>query len=522
MSFQKNRRAHWSDLSAQKELQTAKFTRFSALFRVKKSAVLRRLFFGYGIARSRYKAALLIALVSTTPLSARPERSKEKLETLKHSIEKVVAASHANLNIGIEVVSLKTGQILYEKNAKSLFVPASSIKLFTCAAILDRLGPAFRFETQVLKDTKENLYLVGVGDPSLDRHALEDLAMQIALGQEKHFTGDLVVDHSLFDNITNGPGWMWDEGMYYWNAPVDALLIDHSCITLWILPKALKTPPEIVFQAGADYMTIDNQAITCEEPGELKVERTPVSRENKIEVKGALALTTPAQYFQVPVDAPHLYTAHVFQKNLKEHAMTWDGQVRLGKAPADATVVASHRSLPLSVLIHKALKASDNLTANCFFKKLGQLLEGSPGTWQSGSKAVRYFLQDRVQLDTDQLVMLDGSGDSRYNLVSPHQMVQFLRWMSSQFHIAPEMIAALPINGVDGTLKKRLPHITGKVRAKTGTMTGISTISGFIQAEDGEMLAFSIMINGFTEKAKQIEEQIEDPICLLLTQFSHK
>ncbi len=465
---------------------------------------------------------IALALVSTVSLSARQDRSKEKIETLKNSIEAVISSSQPHLNIGIEVVSLKTGQTLYEKNAKNLFVPASIAKLFTCAAALDSLGPEYQFETRVLKDDAGNLYILGAGDPSLDLHALEDLARQISLTAEKHFAKDLVVDNSLFDNIVSGPGWMWDEGLNYWNAPIDALLVDHSCVSLWIRPNEVKQPPEIVIQSGSDYVVVDNTAITSDEKGELEVERAPLARENKIEVRGVLAPSAPACLFRVPVEVPHQYAAHLFQKCLQNQGITFDGTTHVGKAPKGAKVIATHQSLPLSVLIRRALKDSDNLTANCFFKKLGQALEGIPGTWQNGSKAVRSFLHDRARLDTSEMVLLDGSGESRYNLASPHQMVQFLRWVSSQFMIGPEMLTALSLNGIDGSLKARMPKIRGKIRAKPGTMTGISSLAGFVEAEDGEVLAFSIMINGFTEKAREIKAKVEDPICQVLAQFSHR
>jgi len=471
---------------------------------------------------NRRKIVLIaLALFWAASLSAKPDRSRQNVDVLRSSIEKVLNSAGANVNVGMEVVSLKTGEVLYEHNAKNLFVPASTAKLFTCAAIIDRLGGEYQFETKVLKDSAGNLYLVGAGDPSLNEHDLEELALSVLLQQEKSFEGDLIVDASVFDLIANGPGWMWDEGDHYWNSPMNSLLVDHSCVDLWVMPTALKKCPEIYLRAGADYVFIENRALTSEEKGELEVRRSPLVRDNKIEISGILNPNTSPKLYRMPVEAPHLYTAHLFRQKLLKHTISIGGGMHVGKAPKEAVFITSHFSQPLAVLIRKALKDSDNLTANCLFKKLGQEWEGSQGTWQNGSHAVREFLTRKVGINTKELILLDGSGESRYNLASPHQMTQLLVWLSKQFSLAPEILSALPRNGCDGTSKSRLDKemLRGRVRAKNGTMTGISALTGFVEAQEGEVLAMTIMVNGFTKKAQEIKEEVEDSICQLLIQF---
>jgi D-alanyl-D-alanine carboxypeptidase/D-alanyl-D-alanine-endopeptidase (penicillin-binding protein 4) len=154
---------------------------------------------------------------------------------------------------------------------------------------------------------------------------------------------------------------------------------------------------------------------------------------------------------------------------------------------------------------------------------VGQSLEGIQGTWQNGSKAVRAFLEERVRLKIDDLVLLDGSGESRYNLASPHHFVQCLRFISQQFSYGPEISSALSMSGCDGRfMKNRLTDVYGKIRAKCGTMTGISGIAGYAETKDGETLAFAIMVNGFTKKASEMKSSFEDPLCKLLVNFSRK
>jgi len=461
-----------------------------------------------------------VAIMASAAGFAKPER---RLEELKVSIEKILSSSGANVNVGIEVVSLKTGEVLYEKNSKNLFVPASLAKIFTTAAALDRLGPGYQFETKAAKDAKGNLYLIGSGDPSLQEKSLEELAYQVSLLKDKEFE-DLIIDQTIFDSIVNGPGWMWDEGEYYWNSPIDALLIDHSCIDLWIIPaSAPKTAPKVMFRTGGEYISVENMAVTIEEKGELEVRRTPFMRENNVEILGTLALNAAPQHFRVPVQAPHMYAGNLFKKKLKNFGIICKGSVHIGKAPAESEVLAVHSSQPLAVLIRPALKDSDNLTSNCLFKKVGQSLDGTQGTWQNGSKAVRAFLEEKAKIKIDDLVLLDGSGESRYNLAAPHHFVQCLRFISQQFSYGSELSSALSMSGCDGRfMKNRLTDVRGKIRAKCGAMTGICGIAGYAETKDGETLAFAIMVNGFTKKAIEMKSTLEDPICKLLANFSRK
>lgn len=449
--------------------------------------------------------------------------ARDRLEDLKVDIDQIILEGDPHVHLGLEVISLQTGEVLYQRNARQLFIPASIQKIIVCAAALDQLGAHYRFETQVLRDTQGNLYLRGAGDPSLDHHALEELVRAIDIACPGQPVADLIADHSLFDDITLGPGWMWDEGAHYWNSPIDALLVNHSCVGLSVQPSMeLLQPPRISVWPPTDYVFIDNRAVTTEQAGKFVVERSPIARENKIKIDGVLAPSAPLGTYRIPVEAPHLYTLNLFRRALQAQGIEIQGSVHVGKTPPDAQVIARHRSQPLSVLIVSTLKDSDNLSANCLFKKVGEVVVGAPGTWQNGSQAVRQFLQERVHLDVHNIVMLDGDGESRYNLLSPHHMIELLCWTAHQFTFGPEMMAAMPIAGMDGTLKNRMtdPAVRGRVRAKTGSMTGVSSLCGYAKTKDGETLAFALMINGFVKPSIEYKNKIEDRICQTLAEFS--
>ena len=475
--------------------------------------------------------ALLFVFVPFSFVQAGIKRSqKEQLADLKYSIDKIIQQQDSSVHIGVEVISLKNGQKLYQKNANHLFVPASNLKMFTGAAALYYLGGDYKFETQLFTDgsiknrkLQGNLYIKGSGDPELAVADLESLAFEIKLRGIDVIEGNVVVDNFDFDGISQGPGWMWDEGSEEWASRMDALLVNHSCVEVIVQPADEPAkPPAIFLSPKTDFIVLDNCAKTSEAEDDLNVERAWRTRENRIVIKGQIPLNCAPKRYQVALEDPHLYAGNVYCEQLKKQGIKINGGVVVKPVPKTAALLAVHYSRPLALIIEKMLKVSDNLMADCLFKKIGQVELGSPGTWQRGAQAVRNFLAREVGLDTSELIVLDGCGQSRYNLVSPHQFVQFLCWMQEQFSMSSEFLTALPISGIDGTMQNRLcnPALRARIRAKTGSMTGVSGLSGFVTTKDGEMLAFSLLINGFTKPVEEVRMGIEDQICQCLANFT--
>lgn len=466
-------------------------------------------------------------LLSATEL---PKTAREESYYLTNAIDRIVQQVDPYAHVGIEIVSLKSGQKLYERNALKMFTPASVQKLFTAAAALGILGPNFHFETHLYADRPVdhgildgNLYFKGSGDPSLTSEHLQNLVFQLTLHGLKTIRGDLLIDHYDFDTVTQGPGWMWDEGAEYWNSPIDGLLVNHSSIAIWVEPgEAVGSQAKIVAYPEVEEVTIQNLVTTSEKPGKCSVSRRWMTKENVIEVEGVIEQKCSPKRYDIPLETPSLYAAQLLRNLLHAQGVQLLGKIHYRKTPDGAVSLAKHSSKPLAELIHPILKQSDNLYSNCLFKKMGQNFTQTLGTWQNGEKALRSFLAHQANLDAANLVLKDGDGESRYNLVSPHQLVVFLTWMQNQFPYFPEFLAALPSSGIDGTLTHRLesPTVKGRIRAKTGSMTGVSALSGYIQTQDGEWLAFAILINGFIKPAEEYKKNLEDRICTLLAEFT--
>lgn len=451
----------------------------------------------------------LLFLVIFLPLYA--GSSKE----LQGEIDKILLSAGKNVHIGIEVISLKTGEKLYEKNPHQLFIPASVVKLFTAGAALSELGPDFCFETKLLIEgevvqgvLKGNLYLQGLGDPTFSLADLDSLIRQLALEQIQEIEGDLLIDNFAFDEFEKGPGWMWDDVNGFTFAPMNALSINHNCLQVWVRPAPSSLPPLVFSYPKTDFVLIENLAKTDEKAHTLTVERPLKGKTNTIQVKGEMGAKKELYSCKIPIEEPHLYAANLLQASLKKGGILCSGSIKIQKAPS-CKVVATHRSAPLSAILQTMMKDSDNLYADNLFKKMGQTHFHEQGSWKNGSQAVRYHLEKEAKLAISDLILVDGSGLSRYNLASPHHIVEYLSWIYKESPFAPEFLSSLLLVGTHRPL----------LRVKTGTMSGVSALAGFVQTKEGEMLAFSILINGFHEKCSKYKAEVEDKICLLLKEL---
>lgn len=453
---------------------------------------------------------------------------KERLIEIQRAIDEVIAKEEPKALVGIEVLSLEDETILYQKNEQCRLIPASGIKVFVAAAALDMLGKDFCFKTLItgeLKDsTLKECSLIASGDPSLNSLDLQALVSQLKHADVLKIEGDLVVDLSIFDSISMGPGWMWDEEPAFWCSPMGALNLDHNCAKVIVSP-ALNAGSPCLVSLGIEskHIQLESSAETVKKVSTLNAFCKESKEDQSIfKVEGTLALNSVPKSFRLPVKAPERYAAEIFKSLLKESGIQFNGELKyLLTQGKKKPVIAIHSSVPLKELIQTMFKESDNLFADSLFKKLGSLKYGLPGTWEKGRFAVRDFLIKRVGLDWEEMEVVDGSGLSRYNLLSPYQMAYFLYWIS-QTPYAIDFQTALSVGGLDGTLKRRMqsPVLKGNVRAKTGTMQGVSTLSGYLITEENETIAFAIFINNYVKKAKEIRLKIEDVILEILAKES--
>ncbi len=445
----------------------------------------------------------------------------------------------APMTIGVKVMSPVTGRVLYSRHSDGLFHPASNTKLFTAMGVLQTMGPDYRYLTSVFADGDANagsdtlhtsLYLLGRGDPMLESTHMDSLAGLVAGSYgARVIAGDIVVDDAYLDGVPYGEGWMWDDVQYSYSASLNALSVNGNSVKIGISPgAAVGAPVTVRVDPPTTSVTFEVEAVTAAagdtssaEP--LRIERDWPSRSNRITITGRVPMDAGEREFFRSVEAPGLYAGKLFRDRLQARGVRVTGPVRRGVTPARAREVATYRSPPVTEALARLLKDSHNLTAELLIKTMGRHETGEAGSSSDGLAALRKVLSDYIGLDPDTYRFADGSGLSWYNYVSPDQVAALLTAAYHDPAIAADFLEALPVAGVDGSLRNRMKDTAamGNLRAKTGTLSGVSCLSGYVHTLDGEPLVFSIMINNFVGPASTARGA-QDAIGVLLAGFSRK
>ncbi len=443
-------------------------------------------------------------------------------ERLREEINYIVNAGNGNADIAVFVKSMKFGDVLYTHNINQSLTPASTIKVLTAEASLLYLGPEYRFSTQLLTDGKTvkdgvlqgNLYVVLSGDPSLTYYDLIDLLLALKSQQIQAIAGNVYIDNTAYDQSFYGPGWVGKDKNSCYGAPISASIINHNCLPFKM--SSTGRAVEVITSPKYFYPAIKN-GLTQAGRSRCSI-RLSTSASSIISIDGCMPrgrFAWGASY--VVTDVPE-YNRELFKSLLSKMGVNVYGRVTFASAPRNLSMVGQHASKPLRMLINDMLKKSDNVIAGALFKKIGQLYTRQPGSWENGSYAVSQILSKQAGVNVSGMRILDGSGISPNNLISPAQMMQVLDYAYHHYPTSYEFISALPIAGVDGTLKGRMGNIARKVRAKTGTISGVVSLAGYATSGEKEPLAFVIMVNGHKGMSWQYRS-LEDKIATALTRY---
>ncbi|MDP7609056.1 MAG: D-alanyl-D-alanine carboxypeptidase/D-alanyl-D-alanine-endopeptidase [Candidatus Marinimicrobia bacterium] len=430
---------------------------------------------------------------------------------LKKNINELISSHSLNVNMGIKILSLKTGETLYSLNSQKLLMPASNNKLYTCAAALEKLGSDHRFKTFVLRYSN-NLILKGGGDPDLTIGQLDSLAEITA--KKMNLVDTLFVDESLLDSLHYGQGWMWDEGAWWYAAPVSAMSLNDNCIDFHVEPGKLGQPAKVEIVPGTEYVRVINQSITINETidyNKFRIDRNWAGRTNMFTISGEVLNSASTDTFQRNIFDPVLFSGTVFKEQLRKYGVNVKNIVE-GTGSSDASTIAIHTSDSLLYSAHNLMHESDNLTSELFTKSMA-VSDTTMGNWKDGLRIIKAYLADSASIDTSLLRLADGSGVSRYNLSSADQFIKLLSYM---YHSdkKDEFIYTLPKSRSNSTLKDRLEFSDTRIRAKTGHLSGVSCLSGYIFSDKYGPLAFSILMNGYRGSAKPYKN-LQDKIINL-------
>jgi serine-type D-Ala-D-Ala carboxypeptidase/endopeptidase (penicillin-binding protein 4) len=503
---------------------------------------------------------LFFALLSQAFAASRKQIDKpDNSKKLDHDLQQIISDPAVARGLwGIYAVSLDSGRPIYGLNQDKLFTPASNAKLFTTAAVFGLIGPDYRFKTTVetfgsldkYGRLNSDLVLVGRGDPNLsgrtlpynlhtERKAppiqvLQSLADQLVLHGLKYVDGDVVADDSYFVFERYGEGWSQDDLAREWGAPVSALTINDNVIFVDIKPA--DRPGERAFlniTPFPEYYKIDNRVMTTPQgtgPRTVSINREPGS--SQLTLWGNIPQDDPGFGEALAIEDPADFSARLFRQLLEERGVTVYGRARTHHTELASTqtfsvtsiasgggdsarpsvptplVLASYQSQPVSQDLRVINKVSQNLHAELMLRLLGKE-KGTSGSIEGGLEVLRGFLVN-AGIKPDQFAFYDGSGLSREDLVTPEAVVVLLRYCHQQpwGHIYED---TLPVAGVDGSLAERFRNTpeAGVVRAKTGSLSHVFSLSGYATTRSGQRIAFSVMTNNNTLAARKALDTID-------------
>jgi len=450
------------------------------------------------------------------PAPAGPASRAEARKALREELAAIASrGALAGARVGILVESLDEGDVVFSRAPDELFNPASNVKLFTTAAALAGLGPEYRFETEFLlapgSGSARNLYVRGKGDPTLVTERLWAIAGELSsLGVER--VGDVVLDDSWFDEERFGPGFDQERGDKAYLAPAGALSLNFNAVAVHVTPgDAVGAPGRVRLEPASDFLQLENRTVTVRSRSlrRVVVSSQPAGARQKVTVEGKLPSGGRRQVFYRRVDDPALYFGHTLRRLLELRGVKVQGRVRHGYVPQGATLLHVAESDSLAAVVRQLDKQSNNFMAEQILKTLGAELRGPPGTWPKGVAAVEDFLAS-AGIPRGSYLMKNGSGLNDANRFSARQTVALLKEMWRRFPLMVEFVGALPVAGRDGTIRWRMEGTAaaGRLRAKTGTLEGVTSLSGYVETRDGERLAFAVLVNdgGGRGTARAVDE----------------
>jgi D-alanyl-D-alanine carboxypeptidase/D-alanyl-D-alanine-endopeptidase (penicillin-binding protein 4) len=522
-----------------------------------------RLYFQFmGIAKSRIARSVALTTICAMigivwlPFTAAQEKGlqeKISLATARFAgrVEGLLGAAPVDKGEwGLLVVDADTGATLYEKNANDYFLPASNMKLLTTALALDTLGPEYRFRTTVetngtlAPDGKlsGDLILVGRGDPNLSNRkfpyetkeefegppekALAELADAIVARGVKEIARDVVGDDSYFPRERYPDGWEIDDMVWEYGAAISAIVVDDNTVTLTLTPgekaggavTAAVEPPTREFVVKNEVTTIG-----AKEKADLRLTREPGG--DAVVVSGVMPAGSAPRKLVLAIQEPALHAANLLSQLLRDRGIKIGGGVRAQHEPdpgeATRTVLAEHPSIPLKDSVKLVNKISQNLHTEVLLRATAR----QQGRWTTPEDLQKFpeAFYAKAGIPEGDVIQTDGSGLSRHDLVTPRAFVALLAYAQKQAWF-PAFLASLPVAGADGTLNERMKAapLTGKIYAKTGSVTHVRTLSGYAETPGGRKLIFSFLSNNQGAKNHEVHTAI-DGVCLaMVEEFDEK
>ncbi len=483
-------------------------------------------------------ALLLLAPAAPEPVSAQlPRKAVRELDSLLDS-------SPFDRNLWGVALADDRGRLLYGRNADKLFIPASNTKLVVSAVAAALLPPDWTIRTSVYAagpveggTVQGDLVLYGRGDPTFGRRCYHVDTTRAGVCDRDPFTrlralagalrdrgvrvvaGDLVGDGSWFDGELVHPDWGSYDLNWWYAAPVAGLgFNDNSVDVTWKPGPAEDAPARLTLDPDLGDVALENRTRTVAAGGESDIGDRMYREPGTLHLwaEGTVALDARGGTESFALPDPNLFTARAFRRALEEAGISVLGTTRSTadslkyRAARQGEPLAETASRPLSDWIFPILNTSQNWYADMLLKQLGRQF-GGDGSWAGGLAVERRFLVDSMRIDSTLFALADGSGLSAANLVAPLAFTGLLRFIRQHPHYAASFAAGLPQSGNTGSLKNRFlgTPLEGRVRAKTGSIARVNTLSGYFELPDGRTFTFSVQANHHVQGGRRTLSQID-------------
>ena len=466
---------------------------------------------------------VLVAMIGPSAEGARKKRAKKRAArpapvdvatgtTLDERLQSLLNGNVSrNSEVSVQIVEVESGKIIAERNPHLPLAPASNMKLFTTAAAVDLLHPDFEITTTVYVrgnidptgTLNGDVKVVGHGDPTIsgrfhDGHAtavIEEWVTDLKRAGVKSVHGNLIFEYGYMDTEYIHPTWPLDQLVDWYEAPVSAFSMQEGCVEVRVLPSRPGKPCTVQFEPPTSYLDLESSCVTGR--GLPFITRSRGS--NTILVRGGVPSRTGPTEVYVSVENPIHYFAAVTNEVMARDGISIQGDIIL--TPRDNgpgwRAVAQH-STPLSVVVYVINKKSQNHYAEQLVKIIGSE-QNKNGSWAAGTEAVTAWLTGKLGVSPEEFHQADGSGMSRDNRASATAFIHLLRYMWKSPY-REDFVSSLPYSGdPDAKFGKRLrtPPFARQVYAKTGYITGVVGLSGYVRGASGKVYAFSFLFNRY-------------------------
>ncbi|WP_216829620.1 D-alanyl-D-alanine carboxypeptidase/D-alanyl-D-alanine endopeptidase [Alkalihalobacterium elongatum] len=425
----------------------------------------------------------------------------------------------------LSIRSATSGELVYDYNGDYRLKPASNMKILTAVAALSILGGDYCFRTELLSNGKVkwgilhgDLIVKGKGDPTLQKSNIEEMVQKLKKQGVKVIRGDLIGDDTWYDDVRYSIDLPWSDEMMGYGSAISALTVsneeyDVGTVKFKVSPSdKFGEQAQIVMEPTNTYLEIVNLTNTVNEQAKTNLSIQREHGSNRIIIEGNVPINATEMEEIIAVWEPTEFALHIFKQSLKKHGIKLLGDISRGVTPEGANVLISHSSIPLSEVLIPFMKLSNNGYGEMLIKEIGKV-KTDEGSWENGLDVSEQTFS-HYGINTDTVFLRDGSGISHANLIPANEISKLLYsiqkedWFTTFFQSLP--VAGNSNKMIGGTLRTRMKNSQGRVRAKTGTLTTVSSISGYIETKSGETLIFSVLINNIIDNklAKKLEDEI--------------